>query len=300
VHTNRPVVLFSGYHGWQDWYAERLGFASTGVPARADPLIVSFEPNNMSQLVQLLETHRGKVAAVLLEPAGVLEGVSGPIKEADAVFLRELTALAHREGALVIFDEIMTGFRYLGGSVQHATGVVPDLTCLGKALSGGLPLSALVGRRDIFASTIGRIHYEPTFKGEVYSFAAAREALAIYREQDIPARVWKFGNSLRESVDGMCEDLGIPAKLIGPPYRMILAFREADPRRLTLMRTLVQQELIRGGVLTTQNLLLPSAAHDGEALELTRRAFRQSLERLAEVMEQDRFASALEIPPLPG
>jgi glutamate-1-semialdehyde 2,1-aminomutase len=300
VHTGRPVVLFCGYHGWQDWYAERFGFPSTGIPARDEPLLLPFSPNNLEQLTQLLDLHRGRVAAVMLEPAGVIEGNSGPIQDADPVFLREMAALARNDGALVIFDEIMTGFRYPGGSVQQAAGVIPDLTCLGKALSAGMPLSALIGRREVFDSAIGRIFYEPTFKGETYSFAAAREALSIYREEDIPARVWSFGNRLRRMIDQICERLGVPAAVIGPPFRMLLVFREPDARRRSLMRTLVQQELLRQGVLTTQILLLPSAAHDEEALEVTRRAFEHALGVLAEALEDDRFASYLEIPPLPS
>jgi glutamate-1-semialdehyde 2,1-aminomutase len=300
VHTGRSVVLSCGYHGWQDWYAERYGFSTTGIPLRGEPLLLSFEPNNLEQVARLLDAHRGQVAAVLLEPAGVIEGSSGPIQDAAPVFLKEVTALARKEGALVIFDEIMTGFRYLGGSVQHATGVVPDLTCLGKALTSGMPLSALIGRREIFSSSIGRIFYEPTFKGEMYSFAAAREALSIYREEDIPARIWSFGNRLRAMVNRMCKELRIPAAMIGPPFRMMLAFSEEDGRRRTLMRTLVQQELLRQGVLTTQNLFLPSAAHDDEALEATRHAFEHALGVLVEALKADRFASYLEIPPLPG
>ncbi len=300
VHTSRPVVLHCGYHGWQDWYAERYGFSATGIPARGEPLLLPFAPNNLEQLAQLLDVHRGQVAAVMLEPAGVIEGSSGPIQDMDPLFLKEMQDLAHDHGALVIFDEIMTGFRYPGGSVQHAAGVVPDLTCLGKALTAGMPLSALIGRREIFNSAIGRIFYEPTFKGEVYSFAAAREALSIYREQDVPALIWGFGNRLRAAINGICEHLRIPAAVIGPPFRMMLAFTEADGRRRTLMRTLVQQELLKQGVLTTQNLLLPSAAHDGEALDVTRRAFEHALGILVEAMEDDRFASYLEIPPLSG
>ena len=72
VHTGRPMVLFCGYHGWQDWYVERFGFAATGVPAREKPLLVPFAFNNLAQVAELLETHRGQVAAVMLEPAGPL------------------------------------------------------------------------------------------------------------------------------------------------------------------------------------------------------------------------------------
>lgn len=300
VYTGRPVVLVCGYHGWQDWYVERWGFPATGVPQRDEPLVLPFEPNNLSQVAALLAERHGRVAAVMLEPAGVIEGTSGPIREADHAFLRELVALAHREGALVIFDEILTGFRHPGGSVQRAAGVVPDLTCVGKALSAGLPLSALVGRRDVFASTVGRIHYEPTFKGETYSLAAAREALALYRERDVPQLIGQWGERLRSGLDALCAALAVPARMIGPPYRMMLVFDEPEPRRRLLMRTLFQQELIKGGVLTTQNLFLPCLAHDEEAFDLTLRALRQALERVVRVAAKDRFASALEIPPLPG
>ena len=96
--------------------------------------------------------------------------------------------------------------------MQQATGVIPDLTCLGKALSAGMPLSALVGRKEIFQSSIGRISYEPTFKGEAYSFAAAREALSIYRTQDIPVLVWDFGERLRALIDALCRRLAFPRR----------------------------------------------------------------------------------------
>ena len=88
--------------------------------------------------------------------------------------------------------------------------------------------------------------------------------------------------------------------MIGPPYRMMLVFDEADARRRDLMRTLLQQELLKHGLLTTQHLLLPSTAHDDEALDVTRRAFERAVAVLATAMKDDSFASRLEIPLLPG
>lgn len=300
VLTGRTVVLHCGYHGWQDWYAQRYGFASTGIPTHPDPQLVPFRPNDLEDVTRLLELHRGRVAAVMLEPAGVIEGSSGPLQDADPAFLRELAALARGEGALLIFDEILTGFRHPGGSVQGATGVVPDLTCVGKALSGGMPLAALVGRRELFDAAIGKIFFEPTFKGETYSFAAARESLAIFAETDVPAQVAAFGNRLRARINALCTSTGVAAEAIGPPFRMMVAFAEPDDRRRTLQRTLLQQELLKEGVLTTQNLLLPSVAHDEEAFEITCRAFAHALAVVAEAVRRDRYASYLEIPPLPG
>jgi glutamate-1-semialdehyde aminotransferase len=300
VHTGRHVVLFSGYHGWQDWYVERYGMAATGVPEKTGPLVFQFPPNDLEALGNLLIQHRGDVAAVMLEPAGVIESFSGPMQPADAGFLEELIAMAHREGALAIFDEILTGFRHPGGSVQQATRTRPDLTCLGKGLASGMPLSALIGRRDVFDSAIARIHYEPTYKGEAYSLAAAREALKIYDEQDVPGQIAYFGDSLRRAIDATCQAVELDAAVVGPSFRMLLAFREPDPRRRSLMRTLVQQELFRNGVLTTQLLMLPSTAHDAKALAVTAAAFERALTVLAQAMREDRFAAYLEIPPLPA
>lgn len=295
--TGRPGLLVCGYHGWHDWSVERYGFGATGVPDRT-PLVFPFEFNNLGRVAELLETHAGRIAAVMLEPAGPIEGDSGPVRDADPEFLRQLVELAHEHGALVIFDEIMTCFRYLGGTVQQAADVRPDLTCLGKALSAGMPLSALVGRREVFSKAISRIFYEPTFKGEAYSLAAAKEALCIYQEEDVPAQLWSFSARLRERVNQIADDLDLAAEVIGPPFRMVFAFREPDSQRRTLMRTLVHQELIKNGVLSTQNVLAPSAAHDDEAFELTAVAFERALTVVAEAAKCDRLAARLEIPPL--
>ena len=296
--TGRPMILVCGYHGWQDWYVEKYGFAATSVPNRDKPLVVQFEMNSLEHVSELLETHGEQVAAVMLEPAAPMTGDNEPIREADPDFLRELIAIAHRRGALVIFDEIMTGFRYPGGSVQQATGIVPDLTCLGKALAAGMPLSAVVGRADIFRG-VGKIFFEPTYKGEIYAFAAAREALTLYDQEDVPGRIQLFGERLRRVIHRAGGAQSVPVRVEGPPFRMMVGFDEVDDRRRTLMRTLLNQELLAHGVLTTQNLLIPSTAHDEEALAHTERAFEHALDAVSRAMADDSFASRLEIPPLP-
>jgi glutamate-1-semialdehyde aminotransferase len=300
VHTGRPLVLCCGYHGWQDWNVERCGFAATGVLERGEPLVIPFAYSNLMHLEQLLEAHRGRVAAVLVEPCPV-EGHNGPLHETvDPAFFQGLVELAHRHGALAIFDEIVSGFRYPGGSAQQAAGVIPDLTCLGKALGAGMPLSALGGRRDLFRASIGKTYYGPTFKGEVHSFAAARVALTIYREVDVPGHLVRFGGRLRETVNRLCRQLHIPGGLIGPMHRQVLAFQEANAQRLLLMRTLLNQELFNQGVLTYLNFIIPSLAHDDKALGDLCQAFEKALKVLAEAMDGDRFARYLEVPPIPG
>jgi glutamate-1-semialdehyde aminotransferase len=302
AHTGRSLILVCGYHGWQDWYVETKGFFWTGVPERRSPLVVHFPFNNRNAFLKLIRKHRGEVAAVMLEPAGPIQpqDLTDPVLDADPDYLTEVAAVTRHEGALLIFDEIITGFRYPGGSVQKATGVIPDLACFGKALSGGMPLSALVGRREVFASG-GRIGYGPTFNGEVYSFAAAKAALRVYKEQDVAGHVWSHGNRLKEAVNQICRRLGVPAEMTGPPFRMLLIFHEADELRRLLMRTFVQQELLRRGILTLHGVfIVPSYAHDDEAFTETLSAFEQVLSLLTKVGANDTYANHLEIPPVSG
>lgn len=297
-YTNRTKLLVCGYHGWQDWYVEKEGFAHTGVPERSEQLVHAFPFNDLESFQYLVQAHKGQIAAVMLEPAGPVEGLNGPIRDADQGFLKAVAAATRQEGALLIFDEIITGFRYPGGSVQHATGVIPDLACFGKALSAGMPLSALVGRRDIFQSTMPHIFYGPTFKGETYSFAAANEALTIYRELDVPGHIWEYGNRLKTSINQVCKKTGVPAELIGPPFRMLLSFKESDPQVVVLMRTLVQQELMKQGLITYMGVMLPSLAHNDQSLHETVIKFKHALEVLAIAHKHDAFAKYLEIPPM--
>ena len=297
VHTLRPVVLFCGYHGWQDWFVERLGFAGTGVPGRAEPLVERFRYGDLEEVERLLARHRGRVAAVMVEPAAPIERYGEPLRDADPRFLASLAALTRSEGALLVFDELVTGFRYRDGSVQRATGVVPDLTCLGKGLAAGMPLSALGGRREIFDRSIGRIAYGPTYQGEGASLAAAREALAVYREVDVPAHLARFSGALATGIDRICGAFDLPARTSGPPFRMVVSFDDDDPVRRRLTRTLLQQELMRHGVLSNQGLLMPSLAHDDAALAQTLAAFERALGTVRDARRDGRFAGRLEISP---
>jgi glutamate-1-semialdehyde aminotransferase len=220
------------------------------------------------------------------------------MQDADRDFLAALAAMTREAGALLIYDEIMTGFRYPGGSVQQATGVLPDLACLGKALGGGMPLSAFVGRGHILQRAMEHTHYGPTYRGEIYSLAAARAALAIYRSEPVADHVWRFGNRLRQSVDAICADLGVSAALIGPPFRMGLVFDEPDPLRFSLKRSLYQQELLKAGVITYDGMMLPSFAHNDAVLSVTLAAVREALGVVARAEREGDFDRYLELPPL--
>ena len=295
AHTCRAKILFSGYSGWQE------PFAPVFEPRLSQPGHVPsafrFATNDLAQVKALFDEHAGQVAAVIVEPAAQVEGVDGPVRDADPTFLRSLADLCRRNGALLIFDEIMTGFRHPGGSVQKATGVVPDLACFGKALTSAMPLSALVGRREVM-NAANRIFYHPTFKGEAYSFAAAAASLRIYQTEDVPGQVAAFGLRLTEAVNEISKRVGIDGGMIGLPYRMVYRFNEPDPSLRTLMRTLLEQELLERGVLPFRGFFLPSTAHGETELQRTAEAFEAALRRVRDVRAADRFEDVLNIPPV--
>ena len=152
LHTGRRTILHSGYHGWHDWYAEEILQPRLKSPSAPRELF-GFGLNDTAGFDGLVEQHGDTLAAVILEPAAQARTLDDPPSDADAAFLRHVADVCRARGAVLIFDEIVTGFRHPKGSVQQATGVIPDLTCLGKALSGGMPLAALVGRRDLMQAS---------------------------------------------------------------------------------------------------------------------------------------------------
>ena len=293
LHTGRWKVLYSGYHGWHDWYVETL---QPKLKAPSEPPgLFWFRLNDAASFGALVGAHRGEIAAVILEPAAQAISLDDPPAMADPAFLEHVARVCREEGCVLIFDEIITGFRYPHGSVQRATGVTPDLACFGKALSAGMPLSALVGRRDVMQASLYAA-YMPTFRGEVYSLAAAAAALEIHRRQDVPEAIGAIGTELQQAINTLSRELGVRGEMVGVPFRLIYRFDEPDAHRRVQMRTLLQQELLQRGVLTYKGFMLPSLAHGAPDIAQTVSAFRDALIRVQEVDAEDGFVRHLNIP----
>jgi glutamate-1-semialdehyde 2,1-aminomutase len=292
--TGRRKVLYSGYHGWHDWYVESVVQPHLRRPDAPDELF-RFALNDIGGFETLAEAHRGEIAAVMLEPAAQAASLDDPPAAPDPTFLRRVAEVCRTQGAVLIFDEIVTGFRHPQGSVQQATGVTADLTCLGKALGGGMPLSALLGRRSIL-QTSAYAAYMPTFRGEVLSLAAAEAALKIYCRQNIPAQLQEIGTRLMSAINEVSHGLNVRGTMIGLPYRMIYRFDEPDEQRRVLMRTLLQQQLLQHGVLTYKGFMLPSLAHGEAEIVKTAGAFREALAHVQDTIRRNSFVTELEIP----
>jgi glutamate-1-semialdehyde 2,1-aminomutase len=218
AHTRRDcVVKFQGcYHGHADSMLVRAGsgVATLGLPdspgvtkgAVSDTLVADF--NDIESVQRLFGERRGEIAAVIVEPVAGNMGLVLPATD----FLSELRSLTEEEGALLIFDEVMTGFRVGPGGAQRRLGVTPDLTTLGKVIGGGLPIGAFGGREDIMAglAPLGTVYQAGTLSGNPL---AMRAGLTTLESLDEPGMWDRLETSSRRVVDvlaGAAAAAGVP------------------------------------------------------------------------------------------
>lgn len=295
--TGRRQILSCGFHGWQDFSLAHLGFAGTGIPEPSESAFHKFRFNDIASFSSVFEQHRGDLAAVMIEPAGPHgDDEAGLEGEPDPDFLRRVAQAAREAGALVIYDEIMTGYRYPGGSVQKALGEQPDLTCLGKALASGMPLAALVGRTRRFHELMARTRYCPTFKAEVYSLAAAKAAIPIYRSEPVATHIAAVGTRMKREIDRACVSAGLAASCRGPAFRFQLTFQDGDLYRRRLKRTLYFQRLLEQQIVTVTGVMLPSYAHTNAIVDRSLEAIGSAIQSIAEADRAGTLEQAIDIP----
>jgi glutamate-1-semialdehyde 2,1-aminomutase/spore coat polysaccharide biosynthesis protein SpsF len=270
--TGREHIACCGYHGWQDWY---IGSTTRngGVPQAVRDLTHPFAFNNLASLEAVFAAHPGGVAAVIMEPFNFTEPQPG--------FLEAVRDLAHRHGALLIYDEICTGFHFGLGGVQKIFGVTPDLACFGKAMGNGYPIACIAGRRDVM-KVFEDVFFSFTFGGEVASMAAAMAVLDILEHTDALQRIEAQGRRIQDGFNALAQEAGLYPRFecVGRPQWSLMKFRNAEGQDSLLERSLFQQEAIKRGILhlVTHNM---TAAHDDAAVDQTLTAYAAVFKTLA-------------------
>jgi len=266
--TQRDRVVCCGYHGWHDWYVATLP-PDAGVPKATAELTSTFQYNDLDSLAEAIDD---ETACVILEPTVFEAPKPG--------FLQGLVELAHARGALVIFDEMWTGFRLAVGGAQERFGVTADLACFSKAIANGMPISALTGRSDVMQLLSDDVFFFTTFGGEALSLAAAKETIKQMRKHDVPAYLEATGSQLKDAYNVLAEELGLSfTRCVGFGARTLVTFAatdEAEGQDPLVMKSLVQQELVRRGVLWTgfHNMCF---AHTQKDLDHLLAAYREAL-----------------------
>lgn len=249
TYTNRDLVIGCGYFGWHDWASD-----SAGVPAavRAGFRAVPFD--DIPALEGAVAAAGGTLAAVVIEP--VVERLP------SVEWVQRARELCSAAGAVLIFDEMKTGFRLATGGYQQYAGITPDIGAFGKALANGFPLAAVCGRADLMDVAAGRTWISSTLASESGSLAAAAGVLAWHEKADICDSLATIGREMREAVQGALDASGVPGVTVhGIDPMWFLRFD--DPARE--QRFLVSA--VRHGVLFKRGAYNYSAmAHDEEAL----------------------------------
>jgi glutamate-1-semialdehyde 2,1-aminomutase len=289
AYTGRDRVAVSGYHGWQDWYIGSTA-RNKGVPEAVRALTHSFPYNDLPALQKLFDEMPGQIAAVILEPMNVFEP-----KER---FLEQVKALAHDRGALLIFDETITGFRYAKGGAQELFAVTPDLATFGKGVANGYPLSVIAGRRDVM-KLMEEIFFSFTFGGETLSLAASLATLTKLQNEPVLETIAKHGQVLLTGLTELIERhrLGDTLAAAGHPSWSFVVIKDTPQYSQWLVRTFMLQELFARGILYIGSHNL-SYAHSDEDIQRLLGTYDEIFELLAKHTKAGSLESQLRCTPL--
>lgn len=283
--TGREIIACCGYHGWQDWY---IGTTTRrrGVPAAVCELTKPFRYNNIQSLEKIFSENPGKVAGVIMEPVGL----EGPQNN----FLQNVAALTRREGALLIFDEMLTGFRLSLGGAQEYFGVTPDLACFGKACANGFPLSIVAGPKEIM-NLFDEIFFSFTFGGEAVSLAAAKATLTEMRQKNVIRHLWTMGQKLKDGCNVLAKEYGVGSivECAGFAPRTVVNFKGRSAAESLLYKSLFQQECLKRGILFTDDHNICYTLGEGEVDE-TLRVYRTVMEIFSAAVAKGEVEKKLE------
>ena len=275
AYTKKDKIVCCGYHGWQDWYIGTTT-RNNGVPKAVQDLTLTFQYNNISSLEKLFKEHKGEIAAVIMEPVGIV----APKDD----FLNKVKEIARANDALLIFDEVVSGFRISLGGAQEYFNVIPDLACVGKGMGNGMPISAVVGKREIM-SIFDDVFFSFTFGGECLSLAAALATIKEMKEKDALSKIWGLGEKLRDGYNTLVHDMDLEniTECAGFPPHTVILFKDIASYDPLVLRTLFQQEAIKRGVLAigVHNICY---SHSDEDINRTLDVYRETLGVIKEAL----------------
>ncbi len=296
--TRRDRVLFSGYHGWHDWYlAANLspssldnhlfpGIEPIGVPRALEGTSIPFEYDNLNMLEDLLKANDGEVACIIMEPMRSEIPSEG--------YLQGVRDLATRHGVVLIFDEVSSGFRIALGGVQEYTGVTPDMSVFAKAISNGYPMAAVVGSRE-FMAPAEQMFISSAYWDDVVGVAAALATLKELQRRDAVAHIARIGEQFTARINAAAAEAGLDAEAYGIAAHPGIRFNLEDSAKQKLVQTLFVQENAKQGVILSAGSFF-NCSHDDEALELTGNAVRESFSVIRQGLESDGLEDLLESP----
>jgi glutamate-1-semialdehyde 2,1-aminomutase len=294
--TGRDKIAFCGYHGWTDWYlaanlAEEKaldghllsGLEPAGVPRGLTGTMLPFRYNKLEELRAIIEKDGDSIAAIVMEPTRD----HGP----DPGFLEEIRAVASKIGAVLIFDEVTSGFRVNTGGIHMTMGVEPDIACFAKGMSNGYPMAAVIGRRGVMEAAQTSF-ISSTFWTERIGPTAALAAIRKHRDRNVPAHLCDVGRAAISGWRRSAQAAGIELEAGGIEPLGHFAFRCAEPAAAVTYFT--QLMLDRGYLASAQ--LYASYAHTPAIVEAYLTAVGEAFGAVGDALKKGDLKSKLRGP----
>ena len=286
AYTGRDLIAICGDHPFfsvDDWFIGTT-VMSSGIPKAIQNFTVKFRYNDLQSVEQLFEQYPDQIACVILEPEKDIPPTDN--------FLHNLKDLCTKQGVILIFDEMITGFRWHNGGGQTYHQVVPDLSAFGKAMGNGFSISALAGKRDIMR--LGGLNHDLervfllslTHGAENPNLAAALEVMRTYKNEPVVETLWRRGERLAEGVNRTIDETGLNGhvEVIGRPCCLVYATRDINKKPSQEFRALFLQELIKRGILAPS--LIVSYSHTNSDIERTVEAIHDALLVYKDALEE--------------
>ena len=272
AHTQREMILTSGYHGYPDWFAVDASPAN-GVPVILKDYVKIIPWGDCEEAERLIRQYKERIACVVSIPYDMNEDISG-------TYIKRLRALTREYGILLVLDEVWTGFRLALGGAQELFGVQADLVGYAKAMANGYPISAFVGKRH-YMETLNTFRMTTTYAGETLSMAAAIATLKIMKRERVHDHLNAMGRRLMEGFNRIAAECGIEASAAGLPPAPYLKFNTKDKSYNERLEYLWFRELFREGVFVILRWFVcysHKAADIDAAIEKAGRALKRAVD----------------------
>jgi len=272
AYTNKLKVMRCGYHGWHDWCVEMKG----GIPGKFFEDVFEFQYNNLEQLADLMAKHGDQTAAIIMTPFGHPNHQEMQIPKPG--FLEGVREIADRYGAVLVYDEIRTGFRLSMGGAQKLYGVTPDLSVLGKAIANGYPISVVTGKKDVMMAAADKLFISSTFFPNSDAFIAALKTIEILERDNVLENIWQKGERFIKKIGALIDKYDVGAELTGVAPMFYITFKKDDTGAYKGKRKVFYTQMIRRGFFFSPfHHAYISFRHTEEDLELTLEAIDNSL-----------------------
>jgi len=283
--TGRDHIAKCGYHGFQDWSICTKEGRNTGVPKILQTLTHDFVYNDPGSLEKLFLSYPDQIAAVILEPTSSEKPRDG--------FLEKVREIAHRYGAVLIFDEMVTGFRWALGGAQEYFGVVPDLACFGKAISGGYPIAVIAGKKE-YMERMDEVFVSTTFGGFTLGLVAAIETITMMRELKT---VHQYMHTLGEYFIGegnrIAQEFKAPIEFSGYGPHPVVKVTVADDYLNRVIKTFIYQEMNKAGILFSSSILV-GYIHQREEIDWILSELEKIVKKMQAVGDYKKLETLLE------